>query len=396
MGVALVLVSLLVGSLVTLSFAGRDFILSGVDVVAVGIGVWGLVVARRRGRLRLDPAIAGHVGLLVVILLQLIGGDDRAAMIGGSSRVIGPALIILGLSQVLSGEDDDPVVLDVDGRRDWPRLFVGFGAVLAVWILVLAARALAAEDVFALYGFKTNLVMPLGASNYLAAFLLVPGMVAVAMVREDRRYLVPLAVITAGLLATISRGAFIAVAVAGVSFVVVRVWQRAAPLLLVPPLLASVLTVAVAISHYSSTGQSTVDGRLRLWGAAWDGFAASPLLGVGYNDLLDVTAVLEQQHPNAHNLLLHSLATTGVLGAVAYTFIWVVLAKRLLSAEASARRDALLVAMIALWVHAQIEALAYTRAVEALLAVMIVCAGTLPVRTPSFASIREVAWRSAD
>lgn len=388
----LVLAALLVGRLVDVPLGGRPFVVSAIDLVAVAVAVWGLVVARRRGTWRLDPALLGHVGLVVVVLLQLIGGDDRLALVGGSSRIVGPALLLLGLSQLVTGRDDDPAAPGLRGASAWPRALVGFGVLLAVWVLGLAIAGALDPDNVGFYDFKTVLVMPLGASNYLAGFLLVPLGVAVAMVAEDRRYLLPAGVVGLGLLATLSRGAFLAAAAAAVVLVLVRTVRRS-PRWVVGALgVLALLTVAVAVTDFDATGQSTVDGRLRLWAASWDGFAAGPLLGVGFNDLLDVTAVLEQQHPNAHNLLLHGLATTGLLGTAAYLVLWGALATRLVAADPSPRRDALLVGASALFVHAQSEALAFTRAVEALLVVLLVASALLPATRRTWATPRVLPF----
>ena len=380
----LVFVALLVGRLVDVDAAGRVFVISAVDLVAVGIAVVGAVIAYRRGTVRVDPALVGYVGLVAVVGLQLIGGDDRAAMIGGSSRIVVPALVLFGLSQLWTPSP-------AGTRGPGPTVITGFGVVVALWVGVLAVQGAFDPANIDFYDFKTDVVMPLGASNYLAAFLLVSGVMSLAMVVEDRRYLAPTVVIGLGLAATLSRGAFLAAIVAVVALAILRLRPRLARVVVIALGVVVVATVVLGISDYASTGQSTVDGRLRLWAAAWDGFARGPLLGVGYNDLLDVTASLEQMHPNAHNLLLHSLATTGILGAGAYLWLWGTFATRLLRATPSPRRDALFAAGAALFMHAQIEALAYTRAVEVLLAVLLVGSGLLVASGP--AAVRTIALR---
>jgi O-antigen ligase len=89
---------------------------------------------------------------------------------------------------------------------------------------------------------------------------------------------------------------------------------------------------------------------------------------------------LPEPHVNAHNLLIHALVTTGLLGAIAYLALWWFLARRTTRSILAGDPEgaALMAAAIALFVHAAAEALAYTRAVEALLAAMLAIAATRP------------------
>ena len=105
-----------------------------------------------------------------------------------------------------------------------------------------------------------------------------------------------------------------------------------------------------------------------------------PVLGVGLNNILAVTGTLAEPHVNAHNLLLHALVTTGILGAAAYLSLWWLLGRRLARSILAGDPDAgaLAAAAVALFVHAAAEALAYTRAVEAVLAMLLAIAASRP------------------
>ena len=389
----LVLAALLVGRLGGVSLAGREFVVSGIDVAAVLVGAAGLVVAWRRRSARVDVVVGAYAAMLAVIAIQVALLDDRAEIVGGSSRFVVPLLLVVGLSQLW------PAASTTDaagtgtrsggpwppGERPawrWPAQLAGFGVVLAAWVAVEVVAGVLdpARDRF--YEIKNAVDIPLGASNYLAAFLLVAALVAGVHARRDRRLLVASVVASLGVLLTLSRGAVIAglgtVALGALVGGSPRTRRRVA---------VAVGVAAVAVGAFLAVVTPDFGDRAALYDRALDTFLAEPVLGHGLNRFEEVSAGLAAPHVNAHNLELHALATTGILGALAYLAIWGVLAVRLWRAGRGPERDALALAATALFLHAQVEALAYSRAVEALLAVLVVLAGTLP------GAVGVAAWR---
>jgi hypothetical protein len=382
MALAVLLASLLVGALLTVPVGGRGFVISGVDVAAVGLAVTGVVVARRRRQLVVDRAMLAYAGLLAVVVVQFVVVDDRLNLLGGASRFVGPVLILFGLSQLLRSDDDVGLASGGGNELRWPELFAAFGGVLAIWIGVLLLRGLADPAAETFYDVKNTISMPLGASNYVAAFVLVPAVALVALGLWQRRYLAMAVLPVLGVVGTLSRGAFLGFAAGIVVAVAARIGAKAATVV-AAALGSTVLVASVALGVLGTSipvTASTVAGRLVLLEAAWDGFLANPILGVGLNNILEVTGSLAEPHVNAHNLLIHALVTTGILGAVAYLALWWMLGRRtaLSMFAGDAEAAAMAAAAAALFVHAAAEALAYTRAVEALLAAMLAIAATRP------------------
>lgn len=393
MALAVLLASLLVGALITVPVGGRDFVVSGVDVAAVVLFVGGLVEARRRGVVVVDRALAAYAGIFAVVLVQLVVLDDRLDLIGGASRFAGPALILIGLSQLLRPAEGSEVGVGSRIWR-WPELFAVFGGVLAVWTAVQLAGGLADPVNNSFYDVKNSISMPLGASNYVAAFVLVPAVALLTLGLRQRRYLLLALLPVAGVAATLSRGAFLGFGAGAVVAAVTR-WRPRAGVVTMSVVMVLVAVASVLLGILGTAlpfTASTVAGRLVLLEASWDGFVANPVIGVGLNSILDVTGGLAEPHVNAHNLVLQALVTTGILGAVAYLALWWLLARRvarsMLAGDVEAA--ALAAAATALFVHAAAEALAHTRAIEALLAGLLAVAAT----RPAAGARRERSWGS--
>lgn len=429
-----VLTALLFGPAFIWTLGGRPFVISWIDLAAGGIAIAGAVVAVRRGRVRFDRVLLGYLALLIVIVVQAIVLPGALATLGASSRFVTAAMLVFGLSQLVSDEiaQDaqraasawEPSPLGAQGpraRRDrrltadepwrWPLAMTLFGGVLAVWVTTMLVAALGDVGLANFYDVKNAVVTPLGASNYLAGFLLMTGLIVAVVAAYDRRYLAGALVCVVGMLATLSRGAAIAlvlaslagalamrsrrIAVAAVSVVTAAVLALVVIFAVTAPSGGSEPAVAVegagsggsvallepgSITH-QRIGELLVTatgGRLELYRVSWRAFLDNPVLGVGVNHLESVTAGTAEPHVNAHNLELHALATTGLLGTLAYLSLWALLAWRLWFAPTGLRRSALAVAALGLFIHAQVEALAFTRAIEAVLALLLVIAGTVP------------------
>ena len=193
----------------------------------------------------------------------------------------------------------------------------------------------------------------MGHPNHLGSLLAIVlpvqlWLVCAALARGRRRDAVVLALGTAlsaaVLVATLSRaawgGAFtglvvflllsvrggrrrLAVAIAGAALAIVL-----GALVLRAPAAPARLTVAL---DERVRGLLEAGPRPQIWGAAWDAFRESPILGSG----LDTFALAFQRHrpplywtreydatpTKAHNELLHALATQGIVGAVAWCLV---------------------------------------------------------------------------
>lgn len=375
---------------------GRTFTVTYLDLIALPVAAAGLVAAWRRRAVRVDGVLAAYAALLAVVAVQPLVVGDTWRVYGGASRFVTAALILVGLSQLAPGRDRVP--------GGWTLPVVGMGGVLGVWTVVLLVTTLAGGSATEFYDLKRALVTPLGASNYLAAFLLVPTVVAIGYAARRRRWVPLAAALTLALGATLSRGAvlgLVAGLVAGAALTrsrrLVAVAATAVALGIVglvalvatstggvvdtPAIATTVTADALATGTPLDVSQAVTPdtgGRLVLYRSAWRAFLDHPWLGVGLNRLETITAASGPPHVNAHNLLLHALATVGLLGTIPYLAVWGLLLWRLWRLPPSTTRTALWMATIALLAHAQVEALAFTRAVEVLLAVLLVVAGAQP------------------
>jgi hypothetical protein len=405
----IVFAALLGGVIGHFDFGGRLFSFSWIDGVAVGVLAAGAVSAWRRRQVRLDPVLLAYAGILGVVALQVALFDGVWDLVGGATRFMVPTMLVAGLSQLLP---DSARTAERPPWR-WPMVVGAFGTTLAVWTTVQAARGFLDPARSELYEIKAAIVVPMGASNYLASFLLVAFVVSAAFVARDRRYLVPAAVCGIGLFATLSRGAMLALfvvvllaavlgrsrhvlaagtavvlgsAAVAVGLAVFPVSEPAAP---VGPTPVPV-TEAEQPDADEGSGRNglavlggEVPGRLHLFRTAWTAFREHPVLGVGMNRVATTNAIDGIGHPNVHNLLLHSLVSIGLLGTAGYIALYVVLVLRIRRMPQRTERLALGFGLLALLLHAQVEAVAFTRAAEVLLAVMLCVAAVrtgVPVR----------------
>jgi O-antigen ligase len=94
----------------------------------------------------------------------------------------------------------------------------------------------------------------------------------------------------------------------------------------------------VASTFFDRSQNSGIDYRLRIWGDAWRMFRAHPILGIGVGTFDEAAYQVPGNTLNqdfhlhgwhAHNLPLHVLAETGVLGLAAWVFLWYVVVRAL-------------------------------------------------------------------
>ncbi len=297
-----VVTALLAGAAVSVDLGGREFVVSWIDLAAAVLAVVAAVVVVRRRRVRLDVALGAYGAVLAVVVVQAALLPQPLEILGGSSRFVTAALVLASLT-----------VLGVG--RWWREVLVGWGAVLGAWVIVTLLLALADPALTSFYAVKNAVVTPLGASNTLGGYLVVPAAAGAVLASRDRRLVAPTAVAALGVVATLSRGAVAALVLAVVITAVVARTRRLGLVAVV----GAATTVAVGAgltlaAHATDPLASSTDGRLALWRAAVRGFLDHPVLGVGLNRITTITAGLRQPHDHAHNLFLQALAESGLLG----------------------------------------------------------------------------------
>lgn len=149
------------------------------------------------------------------------------------------------------------------------------------------------------------------------------------------------AVQVAALMLTMTRGAWLALAV-GLVALCMLVRRRALTLVAVGLMAALVL---FSLVNFHSQGRSIPElarsgldrdaaTRVVLWDIAWDLFREHPLLGVGMGDYtIEADKLLAGRSVtttvDTHNVYLHILATRGLVGFVPFLFFWVALFRSL-------------------------------------------------------------------
>lgn len=368
---------LLVPPIAELDVGGEPVVVNGLDLAAFGLAVAGMFVAVRRRQLLLDRALVSYGAMCAVILVQIVRAPEAAATIaGGLSRFVAAGMVLFGLHQLAERPTAQPP--PADRRFGLAQLVGAFGIVLGAWVVVeLVAALLSAPEGAAFYDVKNQVVVPLGASNYLAGFLVMPLVLAAThLAGSERRdttafWIGVLVASTLGVLATLSRAAWGALVLIGIVAVVQRMTRAALGRVVAWTAGATVVvSVALAVVGDRVVGSvpSTVGSRLELIGTAWEGFLDQPILGVGINRLLTLTEGTAHVHDSAHNLTVHALATVGVVGAVIYAVLWTDLLRRSVDGP---RSEHWAVALLALFVMSAGEPLAFTRGIEVLLAVVL-------------------------
>ncbi len=227
-------------------------------------------------------------------------------------------------------------------------------------------------------GLKDVVEIALGRSNYVASILLllIPVGFAAVVLNKGKIRLVFAAcsmLMFAGLIATMSRGAMLAIVVATVLSLplLYRAGLRVRHSMLVLALggavvflLPSDLLSANAVLIASRWEESDLS-RQELMRASWECFKENPVLGVGPGQLGNAIAShmlvpeYDQQYMNAHNLVLNALAENGLLAGIALlAMVGIVLYKALSTAVAhpTALDVALWLALLAAVIHNMVEA----------------------------------------
>lgn len=334
-------------------------------------------------RWTLEPFIYNKAALLQLTALTLVGlagtGRILAVMRGVWRDPVAVGAVLFGLSAIVS------TVASVSPRTSLqgaPESFAGLGVVLGYLVVFFAARAAlastagmrtvagaaavaaagaaayAAVQVIGLEPMGWNdasqvggFVRPfgtLGHANFLGAYLAMALPLLLYLVSRARRAdeRIPLAIwvlvtvlAVAGVVASLSRAAWFAAACGVVVWIAgwpgVR-WRRVAGVLAAT---AVVATLAVSWGGWGLVdglasrfrGLSDGGGRYQIWQTAWLVFADHPWLGSGLDTFQLVfgsrqTADYWQFEwgavpAKAHNEILHTLATQGLLGGLAL-LVW--------------------------------------------------------------------------
>ena len=100
-------------------------------------------------------------------------------------------------------------------------------------------------------------------------------------------------------------------------------------------------TIQVATGFFDRAQNPGIDRRLRLWEDAWRLFLTHPVAGTGIGTFDEMAYRLPDASSNpyyrgsgwhAHNVPLHVLSETGVLGLAAWVFLWAIIIRALLRA----------------------------------------------------------------
>lgn len=333
--------------------------------------------AGSRARAVRDPVAAAY---LVAVLLGVL----QAAVLGEPGRtLVATVPYLLALLVVLAVRAVGP--RDRRGLERWLAGLALAGALLAVWLL--AAFLLALPDgiggAHGFYRVKLRVTSPVGDHNTAAGLLLPAIVAAAACAARDRRWLVGLAVATAGLAATLSRAAVLVLLGVAVVGLVVAGRRRLTALVGVSAVAATVLVLAAVLLLDTSPpgGQAaegrlgaSVVGRLELAERGLELARGHPVLGVGLGGFAARAGDLPPPSDHAHQLFAHAAAEGG-LGLLGVTvLVPVVLGVRLWRLPAGTRRDVLLLGGLGLVAHAQVEILGGRAGYEVLLALLVALA----------------------
>ena len=307
-------------------------------------------------------SFAPNAAAILVALAWIGTMRDRSAWAGEIVRRHGKLLAVLALFfawlllSALWARDPAHVW---QGFYQWPAAMLTFIILITSgfnrrYVLMLAWAFLAGVTLSVLIGLLSKGLSPAssaiasaavdqnrlsgsaGDPNYLAAMIVPALAVAAGLMGTTRSSMIrwglatTMAVLVAGLGATESRGGFLAATVA--MLVALLVFKRGRrQVILVLAVVASM--TAVYLSAYPSTLHRLTsldgggNGRSDLWHIAWRVTEANPVLGVGLNNyivvsadyvhepgLLTAVALITDRPHVVHNTYLQMIAETGVVG----------------------------------------------------------------------------------
>lgn len=376
--VALVALAVATGGVLEFPVGGETVGVNTTQSATLLVAAMAALRALRLRRLRVDLVAVPVAVFVAYVIVQGIGAGVGPFGTGGFGRFATVLLLLLALPQFEVGP---PTRVPALPRWDVPVVLMG--VVIAVMALVKVVPAMGDPDL-GFYDLKDVIQLPLGNHNYVAAILV--ASLAVVLVRPLGRtwWTAAAGVIGLGLVVTLSRGGWLA---AGVVLVVLAATRRDRATVRTVGglgLLALALLVVVVFAGGGATGRlagvfsPATNARMELWGASWDAFVANPVLGVGIDRLPDWMTAVRQPYVHAHNLVLHGLATTGVVGTAIYLAYWAMVATRVVGLPALDQRLRVGLPLLALFVHAQIDSLSHFLVYEVVVAVLVGVAAAHP------------------
>lgn len=315
-----------------------------------------------------DPAVIAWAALLLVAAIQMLILPDPAR----TSRAAAPFAAALGSYLVVRRV---PAISAL-------RVLGGVQAALALATVAALLRALpvGVDDPSGFYRVKVLVTTLAGDHNTVGGLLLVGVVVCAVLAVDDWRWRAGVALTTAGVIASLSRGAAFVLLAAGIGAVIVGARRQVAVTVAAAGAGATAAVTALAavlgaappgVTGSSGLVGASVTGRVDLIVRGAVTTVEQPLLGVGFGRFVDAAGDLPFPNLHAHNAVTHLGAEGGVVGAVAATTLVLLLAVRALPAPDGPVRDVCLVGGAALLAHAQVDVLAGLWSYEVLLAVLL-------------------------
>jgi len=226
---------------------------------------------------------------------------------------------------------------------------------------------------------KDAVVTPMGPNNYVACYLLMLLPLGAAMfyvskgVRKKFLYGVCLLAGCAGFIATLSRGAFVALFVATACSIslLYKSGIRIKHLVLSLVLLMTVLAIfsQQITLFYDFFGDKLAVGdvaRMELWKKAIQAFEQNPILGIGPGQFVNYTqeSGADGSRLGAHNSYLQILAEGGVLGSIPIFALMLILLRRayvIAKASLDPVQVAIWIGLLAAMIHNTVDTLFWTQ-----------------------------------
>jgi hypothetical protein len=302
--------------------------------------------------------------------------------VAARSTASGVAAYAVALGTVLVVRQVGPGAPRGPGEQRWRGCLAAAAGVLAAWALVTFASALpeAVGRPHSYYVVKQAVSTPVGDHNTAAGPLLVGAVAAAGLAAEDRRWRPVLALVAAGLVVTLSRGAALVLVVVALlavplaSAAGLRRWLAGTAVAVVAGVLAASVLLdasppAGAADPAGPLGASVV-GRVDLAVRGAELTFDHPWVGVGIGSFGAHAEDLPPPNDHAHQLLAHAGAEGGLLLVVVALAVPLALARRGWRHPPGQLRDLVLLGGLALVLHAQLEILGGRVAYEPVLAVL--------------------------
>lgn len=367
--VAIAVLGLMTGPLSLLGFPSVPGQVGAVVVVLAAA-----VHGHGRGLLQVDPT---SLLLLVPAAVAVLQPERLGDTIGGVGVFVPLALVAAFLPTF--GRPHRPLV--------WP--FAILGVVLAMWMAVLVVPAIL-DPTLGFYGVKGAASLPIGGGNFIGVVLLVALLFLLDQPRARWRT-AGIGVLVVGLALALSRAAWLtAVVVLVARAVVARARAQAGSAeqrgrrtrrlvaLGVVVMAAAALVMLLAITgggdRLAAIVRPATGARLTIWQAGIEALGDNPLLGYGLYGFEAVAATVGRPENHPHNLELAAFGMFGLVGGVAYLAWWVLALRTAFGRRDGADRplpSALSWAILALFLHAQLDAWSFHLPFEMLAVVLV-------------------------